>query len=87
MPRFHNIDGEQVQFTPEEEAARDAEEADEAASRPLNDWHREMAVLDGQVTARMVEDIVDALVPLGASLPSQVTDLMAARKAKRSQKP
>lgn len=27
MPRYHNIDGVNVQFTPEEEAARDAEEA------------------------------------------------------------
>jgi len=26
MTRFHNIDGERVQFTAEEEAARDAEE-------------------------------------------------------------
>lgn len=31
MPRFHNIDGEDIQFTPEEEAARDVEEANEAA--------------------------------------------------------
>jgi phosphopantetheinyl transferase (holo-ACP synthase) len=27
MPRYHNINGENVQFTPEEEIARDAEEA------------------------------------------------------------
>ena len=27
MPRFHNINGERVQFTEAEEAARDAEEA------------------------------------------------------------
>ena len=27
MPRYHNINGERVQFTAEEEAARDAEEA------------------------------------------------------------
>ncbi|ANS04746.1 hypothetical protein [uncultured Mediterranean phage] len=27
MSRFHNIDGERIQFTPEEETARDAEEA------------------------------------------------------------
>ena len=36
MPRYHNIDGNRVQYTPEEEAARDAEEqawADGAASR------------------------------------------------------
>ena len=37
MPRFHNINGENVQFTAEEETARDAEEAqadiDKAAER------------------------------------------------------
>ena len=26
MPRFHNINGEHIQFTPEEEIARDEEE-------------------------------------------------------------
>ncbi len=37
MPRFHNINGENVQFTAAEETARDAEEAqsdiDKAAER------------------------------------------------------
>ena len=36
MPRYHNINGENVQFTPEEEAARDVEEQawiDGAAAR------------------------------------------------------
>ena len=36
MPRFHNINGERVQFTAEEETARDAEEqawADAADTR------------------------------------------------------
>ena len=27
MPRFNNVDGERIQFTPEEDAARDADEA------------------------------------------------------------
>ena len=31
MPRFHNINGNKVQFTEAEEAARDAEEAKVAA--------------------------------------------------------
>ena len=38
MPRYHNINGEIVQFTAEEEAARDAEEAawaDGALARAL----------------------------------------------------
>ena len=38
MPRYHNINGNRVQFTAEEEAARDAEEqawADAAPARAL----------------------------------------------------
>ena len=40
MPRYHNINGEKVQFTAEEETARDAEEqawADAAPARALAD--------------------------------------------------
>ena len=40
MPRYHNINGNRVQFTAEEEAARDAEEqawADGAPARALAD--------------------------------------------------
>ena len=40
MPRYHNINGNRVQFTAEEEAARDAEEkawADAAPARALAD--------------------------------------------------
>ena len=34
MPRYHNINGNRVQFTAEEEAARDAEEQAWAAAAP-----------------------------------------------------
>ena len=40
MPRYHNINGNRIQFTAEEEAARDAEEkawADAAPARALAD--------------------------------------------------
>lgn len=43
MPRFHNINGESVQFTAEEEAARDSEEqayADAAPARALAELRR-----------------------------------------------
>ena len=43
MPRYHNINGNQVQFTAEEETARDAEEqawADAAPTRALADLRR-----------------------------------------------
>ena len=33
MPRYHNINGNNVQFTAEEETARDADEAQEAIDR------------------------------------------------------
>ena len=38
MPRYHNIMGEHVAFTPEEEAARDAEEAAWAAGETDRNW-------------------------------------------------
>jgi len=44
MPRYHNINGEVVQFTAEEEAARDAEEqawADGALARAQANLRRE----------------------------------------------
>ena len=43
MPRYHNINGNRVQFTAEEETARDAEEqawADAAPARALADLRR-----------------------------------------------
>jgi len=43
MPRYHNINGEIVQFTAEEETARDAEEkavADAAPARALTELRR-----------------------------------------------
>tara|TARA_Y100001951_G_scaffold63268_1_gene50636 strand:- start:251 stop:571 length:321 start_codon:yes stop_codon:yes gene_type:complete len=43
MPRFHNISGTRVQFTAEEETARDAEEqiwADASADRKLKEIKR-----------------------------------------------
>jgi len=43
MPRYHNINGVKVQFTAEEETARDAEEkawTDEAATRALTELRK-----------------------------------------------
>ena len=43
MPRYHNINGNRVQFTAEEESARDAEEqawADGACDRAIADLRR-----------------------------------------------
>ena len=38
MPRYKNVNGIDVQLTPEEEAARDAEEAAFAAAEPARKW-------------------------------------------------
>ena len=38
MPRYHNINGVDVQFTPEEESARDIEEAAYVAGEPARKW-------------------------------------------------
>ena len=38
MPRYHNINGVDVQFTSDEETARDAEEAAVAAAEPASKW-------------------------------------------------
>ncbi len=51
MPRFHNIDGEMVQFTAEEETVRDAEEqawSDGANDRAAVDVREER---DAKLTA------------------------------------
>ena len=38
MPRYHNINGVKVQFTAEEETARDAEEQDGLMQLLLEPW-------------------------------------------------
>ena len=53
MPRYHNINGVRVQFTAEEETARDAEEAaweagafDRAIARLREDRNRKLSATD-----------------------------------------
>jgi hypothetical protein len=53
MPRFHNIDGEHVQFSADEETARDAEEQawadganDRAAAQVREERDAKLAVTD-----------------------------------------
>ena len=53
MPRFHNINGNKVQFTADEETARDAEEAaweagafDRAIARLREDRNRKLSATD-----------------------------------------
>jgi hypothetical protein len=60
MPRYHNINGNRVQFTADEETARDAEEqawADAAPARALADLRakrdRLLAESDWEITSEL----------------------------------
>jgi len=44
MPRFHNVNGTRIQFTAEEETARDAEEVAAAAEKVTRDERQ--AIID-----------------------------------------
>ena len=56
MPRYHNINGNQVQFTAEEETARDAEEAAAKAYKDANGYKDDRKVLYPPLT-----DFADAM--------------------------
>ncbi len=51
MSRFHNINGEDIPFTAEEEALRDAEEAAEAAKEPERAWTKIRAERNARLAA------------------------------------
>ena len=60
MPRYHNINGNKVQFTAEEETARDAEEqawADAAPARALENLRQKrdrlLAASDWEITSEL----------------------------------
>ena len=64
MVRHHMIDGVKVDFTPDEETARDAEEAQELAeelawanAKPMNDWKFSMQGTDSGMP-RYLEDLI-----------------------------
>lgn len=56
MPRFHNINGERVQFTPEEEAQRDAEEAQWVTECTRNEILNNILTLEAKVTPRRLRE-------------------------------
>ena len=58
-----------------------------AAKKPLQDWQTKMAESDSLYMTRVVEDIADALVLAGNTLPEQTLSKMAAKKALRATKP
>jgi hypothetical protein len=55
MPRFHNINGVRVQFTPEEEIARDEEERVSAIEKVAQQERR--AILNA-LTAKLADDSI-----------------------------
>ena len=59
MHRFHNIDGNRVQFTAEEETARDAEELARASEKPMKNWKASMYGTDRGMP-RYLEDLITA---------------------------
>ena len=87
MTRHHmTVDGE-VRFTPEEEAARDAEEAQVAADKPMKDWLSAMAATDNDIP-RALEDLYDAMSPATqAKVAKKTRDKIIAKKELRGTKP
>jgi len=57
MPRHHMIDNVKVPFTPEEETARDLEEAQWHTDKPMKDWKHEIAETDAGMP-RYLEDLI-----------------------------
>ena len=63
MPRYHNINGVKVQFTAEQETARDAEEAawaDEAPARALSRLRRKRNRLLAETDFYALSDVTMA---------------------------
>jgi len=57
MARHHMVDGIKVDFTPEEETARDAEELAWANAKPMEDWKQKMVGTDNGMP-RYLEDLI-----------------------------
>ena len=59
MPRHHMINNVKVPFTSEEETARDIEEAQYLAKRPMEDWKHKIAETDGSMPRYLEDHIAD----------------------------
>jgi hypothetical protein len=86
MARYHDTVDGPIPYTPEEEAARDAEEAQILADKPMNEWLEAMAKTDN--ISRALEDIYDVLTTEQQTALAGVTkDKILAKKSLRLQKP
>ena len=57
MARHHMVDGVKVDFTPEEETARDAEELAWTNAKPMEDWKLSIQTTDAGMP-RYLEDLI-----------------------------
>lgn len=85
MPRYHNINGQSVQFTADEEAARDAEEAawaaganDRKASKLRKERNAKLAATDWMASSDVTlstawRDYRQALRDVPSQLPGAIT--------------
>jgi len=85
MPRHHMINGVKVDFTAEEETARDAEELVELNARPMNEWKDSMTKTDPGMP-RYAEDILDGMADK-SSVPQITLDRLQAKKDLRAKMP
>jgi len=84
MARHHMIDGVKVDFTAEEETARDAEELAYANAKPMEDWKADMQRTDSGMP-RYAEDILDGMDK--SSVPQTTLDRLQSKKELRATKP
>ncbi len=81
------VNGQLVDLTPEEIAARQAEEAAWLAERPVKNWEAAMSETDAKLP-RYVEDIIDAMdKPTRDKIAKKTLDAYNEKKAKRAEKP
>ena len=79
MPRYHKINDVKVQFTPEEETARDAEEQAWEDAAPVRNAIKEIARLESTVTHRRIREMTTVA---GAKWVDDVEKLIAIERAK-----
>jgi hypothetical protein len=85
MPRHNVVNGVKVNFTAEEETARDAEELEWADAQPMEDWKESMQRTDHGMP-RYAEDILDTMSNR-SSVPQITLDRLQAKKDLRATKP
>ena len=76
----------EVDFTPQEVAHETAQRATRLAGKPLRDWKNDMAATDGDMSPRVLEEILDFIIN-GTSIPVDTVAKLDNRKAKRAEKP